>query len=388
MAGPNGVGCKFLKTLFFYGTLAHQPLLEVVLGRPLDTAQAKAASLPDYASHWVAEQAYPMLVAHKGARAEGLLVCDLTPNDIARLDFYEGGFDYTLQPVTVATANGEQQAQVYFPDQPQVQGDVWNLADWLTTWGEMTLHAAHEAMGYFGQISADDLVLRFELIRRRAASYVRGQGHAAPQTAQGRADVTVLDKRTAYSNFYTLQEYDLRHRQFNGDMSPQMERAVFVAYDAAIVLPYDPVRDCVLLVEQFRIGVYARGEEKPWVMEPVAGHVDIGETPEQAAIRETLEEAGVQLTELIPIIDAYPSPGDSTEFFHIYLGLCDLGEAGGMTSGIVDEGEDIHSHILTFDELMDFVSGGCTAAGGANVLPLVTAAYWLALNRDRLRQGA
>lgn len=360
----------------------------MVLGRGFKVGQAVTASLSDFAIHWVADQAYPMLAKHKGARADGLLVGDLTKSDIARLDFYEGGFGYTLLSVSVETANGAQQALVYFPDHPLAKGDVWNLADWATEWSEMTVRAAHEAMGYFGQISADDLALRFGAIRRRAASYVRGQGHSPPKTERGRADVTVVDKRTPYSNFYTVQEYDLRHRQFDGSMSRQMERAVFVAYDAAIVLPYDPVRDCVLLVEQFRIGVYARGEEQPWVMEPVAGHLDVGESPEQAAIRETLEEAGVVLTELIPITKAYPSPGDSTEFFHIYLGLCDLGGVGGTTSGLAVEHEDIHSHILTFDELMEFVSGGCHAAGGANILPLVTAAYWLAINRDRLRKDA
>ena len=377
-----------MKNLFFYGTLAHQPLLELVLGRGFEAGQAEAASLPDFASHWVASQAYPMLVARKGARADGLFVRDLSCEDIARLDFYEGGFGYTLHSVSVETVIGAKPAQVYFPDHALAQGDVWDLTDWVAEWGEMTLRAAHEAMGYFGKISPHDLTQRFGAIRRRAASYIRGQGHLGPQADYGRADVTVVDKRTPYSNFYAVQEYDLRHRQFNGRMSPQMERAVFVAYDAAIVLPYDPVRDCVLLVEQFRIGVYARGAQKPWVMEPVAGHLDVGETPEQAAIRETLEESGVLLSELIPITNAYPSPGDSTEFFHIYLGLCDLGGAGGTISGLAHEDEDIHSHILSFDELMKFVSGGCTAAGGANVLPLVTAAYWLAINRDRLRKGA
>lgn len=312
----------------------------------------------------------------------------LTANDIARLDFYEGGFGYTLQPVPVDTTDGEQLAQVYFPDHQPAKAAPWDLADWVKLWGEMTVCAADEAMGYFGQITAQELAARFGAIRKRAASYVRGRAQNPPQSRFGRADATVVERRMPYSNFYAVQEYDLRLRQFDGGTSPEMERAVFIAYDAAIVLPYDPVRDCVLLVEQFRIGVFGRGEERPWVLEPVAGHVDVGETPEQAAIRETMEEAGVQITELLPITSAYPSPGDSTEFFHIYLGLCDLGGAGGTTSGLVEEHEDIHSHILSFDELMEFVSDGSGSLGGANVLPLVTAAYWLAINRDRLRKGA
>ncbi len=377
-----------MKKLFFYGTLAHLPLLEVVLGRPMQSGQAVPASLSDFTSHWVKDQAYPMLAAEPGACADGVLVSALTAQDFARLDFYEGGFGYSLQTVSVDTAHGPQQAQVYFADHPLAKGARWDLENWVSAWGEITVCAAHEAMGYFGQITAQDLVQRFGAIRKRAASYIRGRAQNPPQARFGRADVSVVERRTPYSNFYAVQEYDLCHRQFDGDKSPEMERSVFVAYDAAIVLPYDPVRDCVLLVEQFRIGVFGRGEEQPWVMEPVAGHVDVGETPEQAAIRETLEEAGVQITELLPIINAYPSPGNSTEFFHIYLGLCDLSGAGGTTSGLMEEHEDIHSHILSFDELMEFVTDGCGGAGGANVLPLVTAAYWLAINRDRLRKGA
>lgn len=381
-----------MKNLFFYGTLAYRPLLEIVLGRGLADGQTLAASLPKFASHWVADQAYPMLAPQTGDGAatgtKGLLLLDPTPTDIERLNFYEGGFEYTLRDVTVKTQHGAHLAQVYFPDHPLAKGPDWDLTGWVNQWGALTLHAAEEAMGYFGQISAQQLAARFGAIRLRAASYIRGQGQAGPQAVQGRGDVTVINKRMPYSNFYAVQEYDLRHRQFDGTTSPQMERGVFVTYDAAIVLPYDPLRDCVLLVEQFRIGVYARGAEKPWVLEPVAGHVDLNETPEQAAIRETMEEAGVPLSALIPITNAYASPGDSTEFFHIYLGLCDLGTAGGTTSGLVEEGEDIHSHILSFDELMEFVCGGCEAAGGANILPLVTAVYWLAINRDRLRKGA
>ncbi|KPU84291.1 hypothetical protein JI58_04695, partial [Marinosulfonomonas sp. PRT-SC04] len=73
---------------------------------------------------------------------------------------------------------------------------------------------------------------------------------------------------------------------------------------------------------------------------------------------------------------------------YIFLGLCDLSGAGGTTAGLAQEQEDIHSHILSFEDAMAFAAGEGPHRGGANVLPLITALYWLALNRDRLRKGA
>lgn len=381
-----------MKSLFFYGSLAHRPLLEVVLGRAVGAAEAKTASLADFASFWVKGQAYPMLLAHKGAVANGLLVSGLSPQDLARLDFYEGGFAYCLKPLMINTANGPEQADVYFPKDELSRGAPWHLPDWQAEWGDFTTRAATEAMGYFGQIDADELARRFAGIRRRAAAYIRGQAQSGRAGSLNRTDVTALQTRTPYSHFYTLQEYDLQHRQFSGEISGKIgapiERAVFTGFDAAIVLPYDPLRDCVLLIEQFRIGPYARGAQTPWLLEAVAGHIDTGETPEQAARREAQEEAGLDLQRLIPINQAYPSPGGSTEFYYIFLGLCDLSGAGGTTAGLADEHEDIHSHLLSFDDAMEFAAGRGPHQGGANVLPLITALYWLALNRDQLRKGA
>lgn len=377
-----------MKNLFFYGTLAHRPLLEVVLGRGFDAEQLTDAILPDFACFWVKDQAYPTLVAQKDAAAKGLLVKGLSDQDLARLDFYEGGFGYLLQELPLKTTTGTTLAEVYFSNHAQHCGAPWRLADWQAIWGDVTVRAATEAMSYFGQISAVELAQRFEQIRRRAASYLMGRAETGRDTMHDRDDVTVLAQRTPYSHFYALQEYDFQHRQFNGKIGPEMQRAVFTGFDAAIVLPYDPRRDCVLLIEQFRIGAYARGANQPWLLEPVAGHIDFGETPKQAAHREVQEETGLQLQQLIPINQAYPSPGGSTDFFHIFLGLCDLDGAGGTTAGLQSEGEDIRSHLLSFDQAMEFTTGKGRFGGGANVLPLLTALYWLALNRDRLRKHA
>jgi nudix-type nucleoside diphosphatase (YffH/AdpP family) len=258
------------------------------------------------------------------------------------------------------------------------------LDGWAAEWGDFTVQAAIEVMGYFGQITAQELGKRFPAIRMRAASYIRGQAEAdkpSIATTHSRADVAVVNSRMAYSNFYAMQEFDIRYRKFNGEMGDLLERATFVGFDVAIVLPYDPVLDCVLVVEQFRIGPYARGAEYPWSLEPVAGHIDVGEPPEQAAKRECEEEAGLTLHELEPIAAAYPSPGASSEFYYCYLGLCDLTGTDGGIAGLESENEDILSRILSFDALMDFVD-----TGQATNQPLILAAYWLARNRDRLRR--
>ena len=375
-----------MKNLFFYGTLAHRSLLEVVLGRVFEVGQIQDATLPDYAPCWVQGQAHPMLVAQTGAAAKGLYLTGLSAQDVARLDFYEGGFDYDLRPQTITTATGTHDTDVYFPNDTPPRGDPWVLDDWAAKWGDFTVRAAIEAMGYYGQISAQELATRFPAIRRRADSFIRGQsdtGKPSIATTRSRADVSVVSARMAYSHFYAMQEYDIRYRKFNGEMSDLLDRATFVGFDVAIVLPYDPVLDCVLLVEQLRLGPYARGAEYPWSLEPVAGHVDVGETPEQAAVRECEEEAGLALQKLLPIAAAYPSPGASTEYYYYYLGLCDLAGIDGGIAGVPSENEDILSRVLTFDGLMDFVD-----SGQATNQPLILAANWLARNRDRLRRDA
>jgi nudix-type nucleoside diphosphatase (YffH/AdpP family) len=166
-------------------------------------------------------------------------------------------------------------------------------------------------------------------------------------------------------------------------MTDVLERAVFVATDAALVLPYDPVRDRVMLVEQLRMGPVARGDRAQWQLEPIAGRVDPGESPEDAAHREAQEEAGLTLRKLEKIAEVYASPGDSTEFFYIYLGLADLPDGSTGVNGLEVENEDIRSHLIGFDALMTMVD----QLEAANA-PLVIAAYWLARHRERLRLEA
>lgn len=366
-----------MKNLFFYGTLRHIPLLEVVMGRPADELQITTAQLSGYAVSAVAEGPFPMISEQTGALAEGVLVGGLSDVDMARLDFYEGSFAYDLRPVTL---DDGQLAEVYVPQAGLWTADgPWSLAKWESDWGEMSVIAAEEVMGYFGQRSRDEVAEMFPVIRARASSRIRARSslHGA-DTFDGKIDVRA--RHRPYSYFFAVDDYKLQHEKYDGSMSEVLDRAVFVAADAALVLPYDPGRDRVLLVEQIRLGPIGRGDRTFWQLEPIAGRVDPGETPEETARREALEEADLEIGSLEKIAEIYPSPGTSTEFYYTYLGLADLPDDITGTSGLETEHENIRSHLLSFDELMDRVDRFDVANA-----PLALAAYYLARHRDRLR---
>ncbi len=319
--------------LFFYGTLRHPGLLEIVLGAAPQPSQIHAASLPGYAVHAVAEGPFPMLVQQEGARAAGLRISGLTPAQIARLDFYEGGFGYDLVDVTLQDGRA---AQVYLcsPDRWQRHG-AWDFDAWAAQWAQMSCHAAREVMAHMGKLSRDAVAQIFPQIRARAWSRVLG---SRSQSGQGvfAGTVEVSDRRRAYTGYFGMDELRLRHAHFDGTMSEPLERSVFIAGDAALVLPYDPVRDRVLLVEQIRMGPLGRGDPEMWQFEPIAGRVDPGEEAEVTARREAREEAGLELGALEVVARGYASPG---EFDGVFSYLRRHGRAARQRGGYRRVGE-------------------------------------------------
>ena len=186
-------------------------------------------------------------------------------------------------------------------------------------------------------------------------------------------------KRVVYKGFFSVEEHDLSYRKFNNQQSSILTRSALISSDAVIVLPYDPVNDRILLIEQFRAGPYVKGDENPWVLEPIAGLIDEGETPESAGIREAQEEALLEIKRLELVARSYPSPGISTEFFHQYIGLVSLPEETNLVSGLESEAEDIRSHIFSYEEFYKMIVGG-----EMNVGPAILLGLWLSKNRKSL----
>lgn len=190
-------------------------------------------------------------------------------------------------------------------------------------------------------------------------------------------DDVVLEKREVlFQGFYRVDKLHLRYRQFAGGMGPVITREMFVRRPAVGVLIYDADMDCVLLIEQFRVG--ALDNEHPWQMEIVAGLIEPGEALEEVARRECLEETGVAVDGLEKVMDFLPSSGGSDECFTLFVGRADLARAGGI-HGLAEEGEDIRVNVMSLNQAMAAMEGG-----RINNAPCILALQWLALNKPRL----
>ena len=98
-------------------------------------------------------------------------------------------------------------------------------------------------------------------------------------------NVVVTERTTPYRGYMRLDHYKLRHTIFNGEWSHDLSREVLERGHAVSVLPYDPMKDEVVLIEQFRIGAYTAPETSPWQIECVAGVIEPHQLPEDTAHR-------------------------------------------------------------------------------------------------------
>lgn len=169
-------------------------------------------------------------------------------------------------------------------------------------------------------------------------------------------DVIILKKEAVYQGHFKLLKFTLQHRLFSGQWSATLTREVFDRGDAVCLLLYDQKQDAVVLVEQFRAGAIER-ESSPWLFEIVAGVIELGEQPEAVAIREAKEEAGIELTEVRPILTCFPSPGGVSEQVYLYYAEVDARGVSGVF-GLASEQEDIKVHVVSRDTAYQWIGKG------------------------------
>jgi ADP-ribose pyrophosphatase len=183
----------------------------------------------------------------------------------------------------------------------------------------------------------------------------------------------------AFQGYFKVVRYFFRHSLHKGGISGEISREVFERGQAGGVLMYDPQRDEVVMIRQFRAGAYAAGHHA-WVWEVVAGIIEENETAEQMIRRESVEEANLEVGELLPIASVMLTPGACSESCQVFLGRVDSSKAGGVF-GLAEEQEDILVKALSFADAYALVERNeiDNAVG-------VIALQWLALHRDEVRK--
>lgn len=187
----------------------------------------------------------------------------------------------------------------------------------------------------------------------------------------------ILEHARVFAGFLKVDRYRLKHDLFLGGESRALVRERLEELRAASVLLFDPVRDEIVLIEQFRIGGLEQ-PGNPWMLETIGGYIGESENPEEVARRESLEEANCVVKQLVKICDFWVSPGLSSDRIHLYCGQVDATNAAGV-HGLEHEGEDIRVVVMKRREAMDELY-----TGRLNSTSVIIALQWLALHRQEL----
>ncbi|XKM13998.1 ADP-ribose diphosphatase [Orbaceae bacterium ac157xtp] len=191
-------------------------------------------------------------------------------------------------------------------------------------------------------------------------------------------DVFGLTKSVLYKGFFSLIKYRFQYKKFDGSVSEVIDREIMERGHAVILLAYDPKRDNVVLIEQIRIAAIET-EESPWMLELIAGMIDHhGESIEDVARREAMEEAGIEVGRCKSILSYLASPGGVTEKLYIMVGEVDSSTAKGI-HGLEEESEDIKVHVVSREQAYQWVENG-VINNAASIISL----QWLQLNYQKL----
>jgi len=201
-----------------------------------------------------------------------------------------------------------------------------------------------------------------------------------PTTKPSHPDVEIEDRQTVSARHLRIDTFRFRHRLFSGKWSAERDYDVLRRGQAVAIVLYDPDRDTVVLVEQFRLPALLAGRS-PWQLEAAAGLIDTDETPQAVAVRETHEETGLALIgEPISIQHYLSSAGNSDEGIFLFCGRVDSTTAAGV-HGLPEEHEDIRVVVKTSAEIEALLDGGAIESGHTLI-----GLHWFLRHRERLRR--
>jgi ADP-ribose pyrophosphatase len=197
-------------------------------------------------------------------------------------------------------------------------------------------------------------------------------------------DAVIVSETRAWSGRFAVDLIGFRHRRFDRTMSEPRTWELWRRGRAVALVPYDPITDSVVLIEQFRLPALVAGIE-PLLVELPAGLIEDGEDPEPAMHRELHEEMHLHADRLQRIGSYLLSPGGCDELLDLYVGRVHAPAAGpdGIVgvAGLQTEGEDIRTRVWPADKAIALALSGATP-NSVTAIGLL----WLAAKRDTLRK--
>lgn len=197
-------------------------------------------------------------------------------------------------------------------------------------------------------------------------------------------DVVVESEQRVWSGRFPLEVIKFRHRRFDGAMSGTRGWELWRRGRASALLPYDPVADALVLIEQFRLPALAAGVD-PTLVELPAGLCEDNEDPVETIRREMREEMRLD-ADLVERIGGFLlTAGGADEFCHLFAGRVVAPPADGEGivgfGGEVSESEDIRVRVWDAGDAIEAAFAGYFA----NSITAI-GLFWLAAKRDWLRQ--
>ena len=172
----------------------------------------------------------------------------------------------------------------------------------------------------------------------------------------GNPDVKIRDVELLATAWHVLRRTTIERRRSDGTWTTE-QRETYDRGDGATILLYDQQRRTVLLTRQFRYPAYVNGHPDGMLIETAAGLLD-DDDPASAIRRETSEELGITVGELEHVFGVWMSPGSVTERLHFYAAPYTAADRTGPGGGVAEEGEDIETVELDFDDALTAITDG------------------------------
>jgi ADP-ribose pyrophosphatase len=160
--------------------------------------------------------------------------------------------------------------------------------------------------------------------------------------SSGKQQAQVLSSKTVYEG--TI--FGIRHDEVIEPNGVHATRELVTHPGSVVVLPVLP-DGRIVLVQQYRHAA------RQYLWELVAGRIDAGENPREAAERELMEETGYRAKRFRVFLDVFPTPGFLEERMFIL-------HAEGLTEGEAkpEEDEKIISRIYNRKQLEELIRRG------------------------------